>query len=180
MSLDGVMEGPGADDTFEQAGWTMPYGNDEFRKIKLDELMASEALLLGRLTYEGFAKAWPGRTDEMGFGEKMNAMPKYVVSSTMESADWQNTKVVDGDLTEAVTKLKAEVAGDIMVAGSHILVRALMDRGLVDAYRLLVYPVVVGRGKRLFEGAEMRKLTLTKSQALATGVMLLEYAPDSQ
>jgi dihydrofolate reductase len=177
ISLDGVMEGPGPDDPFKYAGWTMAYSNAETMSIKLDEVMASDALLLGQTTYEGFAKAWPGRTDEMGFGDKMNSMKKYVVSDTLKSTDWNNTEIIAGaDLVEKVSSLKSEEGGDILVNGSSVLVKSLNDIGLVDIYRLLVFPIILGTGKRLFNENNKIELKLVKSQPFDTGVVLLEYS----
>ena len=176
VSLDGVMEGPGPDDPFKFAGWTMAYSNAETMKIKLDEVMASNALLLGQTTYDGFAKAWPGRTDEMGFGDKMNSMKKYVVSDTLKTADWSNTEIIAGkDLVEKLTALKSEEGGDILVNGSSVLVKSLNDNNLVDVYRLLVFPIILGTGKRLFDENNKVELRLVKSRSFDTGVVLLEY-----
>src|SRR6201995_1081738 len=121
-------------------------------KYKLDETLDHEAMLLGRATYEGFAAAWPGRTDEAGFADKMNSMPKYVVSQTLTQADWNNSTILSGDLAQEVTALKEQDGGDILVAGSATLVRGLTDLGLVDEYRLMTFPIVLGEGQRLFAG----------------------------
>ena len=148
VTLDGVMEDPGGAEGFDRGGWAFQFERGpEGDKFKLDEVLEADALLLGRRTYEGFAKAWPTVTDEVGFAEKMNSMPKYVVSSTLESADWNNSTVINGDVAEEVTKLD----GNILVAGSAQLVQTLMDHDLVDEYRLMIYPVLLGSGKRLFK-----------------------------
>ena len=149
VSLDGVMEDPGGAEDFKYGGWTFEIERgDEGNKFKVDETMNSEALLLGRKTYEGFAEAWPQRDGE--FADRFNNMPKYVVSSTLKDPDWTNTTVLDGDLAESVGKLRDELDGDIVVHGSAQLVQGLIDDGLVDELRLMVFPVVLGSGKRLF------------------------------
>jgi len=147
VTLDGVMEDPGGAEGFDRGGWAFQFERGpDGDKFKLDEVLEADALLLGRKTYEGFAKAWPTVTDEAGFAEKMNSMPKYVVSSTLESADWNNSTVINGDVAEEVAKLD----GNILVAGSAQLVQTLMDHDLVDEYRLMIYPVLLGSGKLLF------------------------------
>jgi dihydrofolate reductase len=131
--------------------WHLQFWHEEMGKYKYDELFASDALLLGRVTYEGFAAAWPSRTDEAGFADKMNGMPKYVVSTTLEELlEWNNSTLIDGDVAEAVAELKREVDGDILINGSAQLVQALMEHDLVDEYRLMVFPIVLGADKRLF------------------------------
>ena len=148
VTLDGVMEDPGGAEDFDRGGWAFQFERGpDGDKFKLDEVIEADALLLGRRTYEGFAKAWPTMTDEVGFAEKMNSMPKYVVSSTLESADWNNSTVINGDVAEEIAKL----GGNILVAGSAQLVQTLMDHDLVDEYRLMIYPVLLGSGKRLFK-----------------------------
>ena len=140
--------------------------------------MSSEALLLGRVTYEGFAKAWPSRTDEFGFADKFNNMPKYVVSSTLEDPEWNNSTVLKGDVAEEVTKLKQEQDGDIVVHGSPQLVQTLVEHDLVDEYRLMVFPVVLGSGKRLFgETTGKKTLRLVDSKIVGDGVAILVYQP---
>jgi len=151
VSLDGVMEDPGGAEKFEFGGWTMPYWNDDLARFKAEELFASDALLLGRVTYQAFAAAWPAMTDEMGFADRMNSNRKYVVSSTLNTTDeWKNSSLIKGDLVDAVTKLKQEPGQDILVGGSATLVQALMRHELVDELRLAVYPLVLGTGKRLW------------------------------
>ena len=161
VTLDGVMEDPGGAEDFDRGGWAFQFERGpEGDKFKLDEVIEADALLLGRKTYEGFAKAWPTMTDEVGFAEKMNSMPKYVVSSTLESADWNNSTVINGDVAEEVAKL----GGNILVAGSAQLVQTLMDHDLVDEYRLMIYPVLLGSGKRLFkDGADMTALQIIET-----------------
>src|SRR6266566_7611314 len=149
VSLDGVMEDPGGSENFGQGGWSFKISRgDEGDKFKLDEALSSEALLLGRVTYEGFAAAWPSREGE--FADKFNSMPKYVVSSTLDEPEWNNSTVLKGDVAEAVSKLKQEQDGDIVVHGSGRLVQALLEHDLIDELRLMVFPVVLGSGKRLF------------------------------
>ena len=150
ISLDGVIEDPGGSEDFAHGGWSFKFDRgDEGNAFKLDETMASDALLLGRVTYEGFAAAWPSRSDDLGFAEKFNSMPKYVVSSTLTDPEWNNSTVLSGDLAAEVAKLK-ERHDEIVVHGSGSLVRGLTELGLVDEYRLMTFPVVLGSGKRLF------------------------------
>lgn len=174
ITLDGVMEDPGGSEGTEIGGWAFQFdrGSDG-DKFKLDELMHAEALLLGRVTYDGYAAAWPERTDEEGFAEKFNTMPKYVVSTTLKDPSWNNSSVISGDLTDAVADLKRSYTGDILVNGSRQLVSALRSADLVDEYRLLVYPVVLGAGKRLFEDAGVRTdLRLVESTPVGECVIL--------
>jgi dihydrofolate reductase len=178
VSLDGVMEGPGPIDEFKLAGWTMPYGNEKIGKFKLDELFASDALLLGRVTYQGFAAAWPSRTDEAGFADRMNSLPKFVVSTTLEKVEWNNSRLIKGNVAEEVSRLKQQPGQDILVAGSATLVQTLMQHDLVDEYRLLVYPVVLGSGKRLFRDGSNATLKLVGTKTFSSGVVLLRYQPD--
>ena len=155
VSLDGVMEDPGGAEGTPQGGWAFKFERgDDGDRYKLDELMDAEAMLLGRVTYEGFAKAWPTITDDVGFAAKMNGMPKYVVSSTLDKAEWENSTILPGDGVPEVAGLRRKLDGNILVAGSTSLVHALHDAGLIDEYRLMIYPTVLGSGKRLFpEGA---------------------------
>jgi dihydrofolate reductase len=180
VTLDGVMQDPGGVGEIEQGGWHNPYWNDELAGFQRDGLFASDALLLGRITYEGFAAAWPSRTDDEGFADQMNGLPKYVVSTTLERADWNNSRLITGNVADEVAKLKEQPGRDILVYGSGALVRTLMAHDLVDEYRLMVFPVVVGSGKRLFtdggDGGEAA-LRLVGSTATATGVALLTYRP---
>jgi dihydrofolate reductase len=150
ITIDGVVEDPGGSENLERGGWALAFdrgpAGDQF---KLDELMAADALLLGRVTYEGFAAAWPEREGE--FADKFNTMAKYVVTSTLKNPDWNNTTVSNGNLEKEVTRLKQEISGDILVNGSVQLTRELVERGLVDELRLMVFPTVLGAGKRLFD-----------------------------
>jgi dihydrofolate reductase len=174
VTLDGVMEDPGGAEGFDRGGWAFKFERGpEGDAFKLDEVVDADALLLGRVTYEGFAQAWPGRTDEVGFADKMNAMPKYVVSSTLDNPAWNNTTVVKGDLAEEIAKLPD---ANILVAGSGTLVRSLAQLGLVDEYRLMVFPVVLGGGKRLFgDGGSTTAFELVESKAVGAGVLILVY-----
>ncbi|MEA2440461.1 MAG: hypothetical protein QOH76_1885 [Thermoleophilaceae bacterium] len=175
VSLDGVMEDPGGSEDFRHGGWSFEFSRgDEGDKFKLDEAMEAEALLLGRKTYEGFADAWPSRDGE--FADKFNNMPKYVVSSTLEDPSWSNSKVLAGDLKDEVSKLREEVDGDVVVHGSAQLVQALLEDDLVDELRLMVFPVVLGGGKRLFGDASDKKpLKLADSKTVGDGVAILVY-----
>ena len=178
VTLDGVMEDPGGSEGFERGGWAFQFDRGpEGNKFKLDEVLAADALLLGRKTYEGFAAAWPSRTDEAGFAEKMNTMPKFVVSGTLESADWNNSTVIKGDVAEAVSKLKQRPGGDLLVAGSAQLVQTLMQHDLVDEYRLMVFPVILGAGKRLFEDAADRTALKVVEAKPAGEVVILTLRP---
>jgi dihydrofolate reductase len=177
ISLDGVIEDPGGAEDYKYGGWSFEIERgEEGDKFKLDETAASEALLLGRKTYEGFADAWPSREGE--FADKFNNMPKYVVSSTLKDPEWTNTTVIGSDLPAEVSQLKAEVDGDIVVHGSAQLVQTLVEEGLVDELRLMVFPVVLGAGKRLFgETSDKRPLRLADSKVVGDGVAVLTYVP---
>jgi dihydrofolate reductase len=179
VSLDGVMEDPGGAEDYDRGGWSfrIPRG-PEGDRFKLDELFAADALLLGRVTYEGFAAAWPDISDDQGFAERMNGMAKYVVSSTLEQAAWNNSTVISGDLAAAITELKRQPGANILVAGSARLVSALIELDLVDEYRLMVYPVLLGAGKRLFaDGRQAAPLHLREAITVDSGVMMLVYEP---
>jgi len=177
VSLDGVMEAPGGGESFRHGGWTFEINRgDEGDKFKLDEAFSSEALLLGRVTYEGFAAAWPSREGE--FADKFNSMPKYVVSSTLAEPEWNNSTVLKGDVADEIAKLKQEQDGDIVVHGSARLVQTLIEQDLVDEFRLMVFPVVLGSGKRLFgETSDKKPLRLVDSKVVGDGVAILIYEP---
>ena len=178
VSLDGVMEAPGGEPGYKHSGWTMAFPfTPEQMTYKLDEVMEADALLLGRVTYEGFAAAWPERGGDGGFADKMNGMPKHVVSSTLEELDWNNSSLLTGDVAEAVTALKQEEGGPILVAGSRTLVHALLEHDLVDEYRLMVFPVVLGSGRRLFpdDAADKTTLKLVDSKTFDSGVAVHTY-----
>jgi dihydrofolate reductase len=181
VSLDGVMEDPGGAEGYAHGGWTFKHPDPEGMKFKLEECFAAEAMLLGRVTYEGFAAAWPGMTDDVGFAEKMNGMPKYVVSTTLGEASWNNSTVISGNVVDEVKKLKDSEGGDILVAGSRSLAQTLIAEDLVDEYRLMVFPVVLGSGKRLFgESSQPSTLGLVDAKQLASGTMILTYHPARQ
>jgi dihydrofolate reductase len=176
VSLDGVMEAPGGEE-FKYPGWSFEFDRgEEGNQFKLDETLESEALLLGRRTYEGFAGAWPSRTGD--FADKFNSMPKYVVSSTLENPEWNNTTVLRGDAVEEVRKLKQQLDGDIYVHGSRQLAQTLIESDLVDELHLMVFPVVLGTGKRLFgETSDKKPLRLVESRTVGDGVAILVYRP---
>lgn len=167
LSLDGVMENP---------AWTAPYWNEETSAFKAEETSAKEALLLGRVTYEGFASAWPGRSDPGA--DYFNGTRKYVASTTLNTLEWNNSELLKGDVVQAVTQLKAQDGEDLVVHGSGKLAQTLMQHDLVDRYRFLVYPLVLGKGQRLFEGGIPLTLKLVKSEAYTTGVVALVYEPE--
>jgi dihydrofolate reductase len=177
ITLDGVFEDPGGAEGSKEGGWTTPYGNDEFMKFKHEELFNADMLLLGRVTYEDFAKARPAMKETDSFGVRMNELPKYVASTTLDKLDWENSQLLHGDAAEEIRKLKAENGKEILVFGSGQLSNTLMQNNLVDEYRLLVYPVVLGEGKRLFKDGAYAKLKLTEARPFQTGVVLLRYEP---
>jgi dihydrofolate reductase len=173
ISLDGVVEAPGGGEGYKHDGWSFEFDRgDEGNTFKLDETRASAALLLGRRTYEGFAAAWPSRTDDVGFADKFNSMPKYVVSTTLENPEWTNTTVLRS--IADVPKLKQDVDGDIVVHGSPTLVQGLLEQDLVDELRLMVFPVVLGTGKRLWgETSNKKRFKLVDTKTVGEGVAIL-------
>jgi dihydrofolate reductase len=176
VSIDGVFEDPGGSESYGHGGWTFEYSRGaEGDEFKLDELMQADAQLLGRRTYDGFAKAWPTR--EGPLADKINNGPKYVVSNTLTEPEWQNTTVISGDAVEGVAKLKDAIDGTILVAGSGTLVRALLAADLVDELRLMVFPTILGRGQRLFpDSIDRLKLKLAESRTVGPdGVQLQVY-----
>jgi dihydrofolate reductase len=178
VSLDGVMEDPGGAEKSEHGGWSFQFWNEEAAKYKFDELFASDALLLGRVTYQGFAEAWPSRTDEEGFADRMNSIPKFVVSTTLEEVEWNNSRLIKRNVANEVSKLKQQPGQDILVAGSGELVHTLMHHDLIDGYRIMVHPIVLGGGKRLFrEGTEKKVLRLRETRTFSSGIVLLCYEP---
>jgi dihydrofolate reductase len=175
VSLDGVMQAPGGE-PFKYPGWTFEYDRgDDGNQFKLEETRRSDALLIGRRTYESFTDAWPKRTGD--FAEKFNSMPKFVVSTTLKDPEWNNTTVLDsGDATAQVRKLKEEFDGELQVPGSHRLVQELIESDLVDQINLMIFPVILGTGKKVFEGkSERRNLKLTESKVVGSGVVVLIY-----
>jgi dihydrofolate reductase len=171
LTLDGVMEEP---------AWTSPYWNDEIAKFKFDELFESDALLLGRVTYDGFAQAWPLMKDEQGFADRINSLPKYVATKTLEKGSWNNSNLLKENLIEEITRLKEQPGQNILIYGSSQLVDTLLQHNLIDEYRLLVYPVVLGKGKRLFKDGSNKTLKLVDSKTFSSGVVALTYGPVEQ
>ena len=170
LSLDGVFEEPGK--------WSFPFFDEEAGQFKWNELQASDALLLGRNTYEGFAAAWPTMPGTGEFGEKMNSMPKYVVSSTLDKVEWAGSKLITGNVFDEVRKLKKAPGQDLLLSGSAQLFNALAQENLIDLYRFMLHPIILGKGKRLFaDGVDRRVLTFTESKAFAAGIVILEYVP---
>ena len=180
VSLDGVMEDPGGSEHSKHGAWTFKFNRgEEGNKFKLDETMNAEAQLLGRVTYEGFAQAWPERSGDP-FSAKFNSMPKYVVSQTLKTADWNNSTILKGNVVEEVRKLKQRLRGDILVSGSARLVQTLIANDLVDQLNLMVFPVILGSGKRLFGDAkDLKTLSLADSKSVGDGVLILVYRPAS-
>jgi dihydrofolate reductase len=175
VSLDGVMEDPGGSEDFKYGGWSFEFSRgEEGDKFKLDETFDAAAQLLGRKTYEGFAEAWPERDGE--FADRFNSMPKYVVSSTLKDPEWTNTTVLEGDVGQAVSKLKEQIDGDIVVHGSRQLAQTLLDLDLVDRLHLMVFPVLLGAGKRLFgETSDKKTLRLVDNKTVGDGVAIQIY-----
>jgi dihydrofolate reductase len=176
ISMDGIIEDPGGSEDYEHGGWSFQLDRgEEGNKFKVDETMATDALLLGRVTYEGFADAWPSREGE--FADKFNNMPKFVVSTTLDKPEWNNSTVISRDVAAEVGKLKERFANDVVVHGSAQLVNALKEQDLVDEYRLMVFPVVLGRGKRLFsDGGDLIPLKLSEAKQVGPdGVIILSY-----
>jgi dihydrofolate reductase len=180
VSLDGVMQDPAGNEGSGLGAWSFQFDRGpDGDKFKLDEVLASEALLLGRVTYQGFAEAWPSRTDDVGFADRMNGMPKFVVSTTLGEVEWSNSRLINDNVAEEVTKLKDQPGGDILIYGSGHLVSTLMQHDLVDEYRLMVFPVVLGSGKRLFlDLGQTKALQLTDAQPVGPdGIVILTYRP---
>jgi dihydrofolate reductase len=176
VTLDGVMEAPGGEKSHPHSGWVVTFMGPEQLAYKLAEVLEAESLLIGRVTYESFAGAWPQRSGE--FADKMNAMPKHVVSRTLTNPEWHNCEVIRDDVPGAVDKLKQGVGGPILVAGSRTLVHTLMQHGLVDEYRLMIFPVVLGSGRKLFpETPEKTVLRLVDTRTFPSGVVVNTYHP---
>jgi len=176
VSIDGIFEDPGGSENYEYGGWTFEYDRgDDGNQFKLDELTDAEAQLLGRVTYEGFAAAWPSR--EGPFADKLNSDPKYVVSTTLEKPTWQNTTVISENVPEEIAKVKAATKGTILIAGSGMLVATLLAHDLVDELRLMVFPTILGRGRRLFpDGIDRRKFRLVEAKTVGPdGVQVQVY-----
>ena len=179
VSLDGVMEAPGGEEGYAHTGWVFPFHTPETEAFKLEEMRAVDAHLLGRVTYEGFAAAWPSRSGP--FADRMNSMTKYVASTTLKQPlEWNNSTLLQGDVAEAVAELKQQDGGDILVAGSRTLVHTLMEHDLVDEYRLMIFPGVLGSGARLFpDTPDKTELTLVDTQVFDSGVVVHIYQPAS-
>jgi dihydrofolate reductase len=170
VTVDGVFE--------DLDKWHFDFWHDDIAKYKLDELFASDALLMGRVTYEVFASTWPDQTDEEGFADRMNSLPKYVASTTLKEADWNNSTVISGDVPEAIASVREDDDVTLLLGGSGQLANTLLENDLVDELRLLVHPIVFGKGRRLFDGQlDPKKLKLTDSTPFATGVIALHYEP---
>jgi dihydrofolate reductase len=168
VTLDGVMEDPGGAEKSKHGGWSHQFWSEEAARFKFD----------GRVTYQGFAKAWPSMKDEQGFADRMNGLPKFVVSTTLAEVDWNNSRLIKGDVAEEVSKLKRQPGQDILVAGSARLVDTLMRHDLIDEFRIMVHPVVLGGGKRLFgDGTGTKALRLLRTKKLGSGVVVLHYGP---
>jgi dihydrofolate reductase len=177
LSLDGVMEDPGGAEQFEHGGWTRSYWDDGIGKFKYEELFAADALLLGRVTYEGFAAAWPSQSDEAGFADRMNSLPKHVATSTRDPLEWNNSHPIQGDVAAEVSRLKQQPGQNILIFGSANLVSSLMQHDHIDEYRLLIYPVVLGSGKRLFGDGVTANLKPTATTTFESGVLAVTYQP---
>ncbi|AZG44225.1 dihydrofolate reductase family protein [Gordonia insulae] len=176
VSVDGVMEAPGGEEGHPHTGWTIEHHTPELRAIKRDEILAADVHLLGRRTYESFAGAWPHYEDDDGFAVKMNSMRKCVVTSTLTELEWNNSVVLDGPIDSSVRRLRDEVDGDVLVAGSRTLVHTLLTLGLVDQLRLMVFPVVLGSGFRVFPDTEQKiDVTLIDQRTLGNGVQFVTY-----
>src|ERR1700682_1848258 len=176
VSLDGVMEDPGGSEHTKHGAWTFKFSrSEEGDKFKLDEVLNAEAQLLGRVTYEGFADAWPKMSGDP-FSGKFNSMPKYVISQTLKKADWNNSTILSGNVLDEVRRLKQRLKGDILVSGSAKLVQTLIANELVDQLNLMVFPVILGSGKRLFgETKDLKTLKLAESKTVGDGVLILVY-----
>lgn len=168
VSVDGVVDNP---------TWAQPFWNDEIAKVQKDQLFRSDALLLGRVTYEAFKAAWPTRTDPDGFADRMNRLPKYVASRTLKDSMW-NATVMQGDVPDAVSRLKRQNGGDILMYGSDTLAHTLVEHDLIDEIRLMVHPVIVGRGKRLLaDGVSAKTLRLVDTTSISSGIVMMRYEP---
>ena len=177
VTLDGVMESPGEPEELGgRGGWANPLINEEMEKYKYDELLASEALLMGRITYDLLAASWPNMTDETGFAERMNLLPKYVVGSSLGIDPWKNSKLIEGDMGKEVALLKQLPGQNILVPGSGQLLRTLLQHNLVDELRLMVFPIVLGTGKRLFQDvSDMSVFKHAETKTFNNGVVVLVY-----
>jgi dihydrofolate reductase len=180
MTLDGVVEGPGSGDNFELAGWTDPYWHDDIGATIFGMMMEADALLLGRVTFEGFRAAFSSAPAGNPMTDNMNAFAKYVVSNTLQAPQWANSTLISGNIIEEVKQLKAQPGKNINISGSGTLVQSLMQHDLIDEYNLLVYPVVLGRGKRLFADGANHRLKFIEAKTFPTGVVHMRYQHDHQ
>lgn len=181
ISLDGIIEDPGGSENYKYGGWTFAYWNDEIGKFKFSELKAADSHLLGRITYEGFAKAWPTMEGTGDFGVRMNTYPKYVISKSLKKADWQNSTIIRDNVATELKKIKKQKGKNILVAGSATLINSLIPHDLIDEYVLLVYPVALGSGKRLFHDDAFVTLKLVETKPMGdNGVMLMRYVPENK
>jgi dihydrofolate reductase len=182
VTLDGVMEDPGGGDKSKYGGWSLQFWNEQAMKFKYDELFACDALLLGRVTYDGFAKAWPAMKEETGdFGERMNNISKFVVSTTLKAAEWNNSTIINNNVVTKIKALKEQAGQDILVEGSAELVQALMRDDLIDEFRLMIHPIAVGGGKHLFgEGSDRKVLKLVDAKPFSSGIVVLTYQLDNK
>lgn len=177
LTLDGVMEDPGGSEKTSFGGWSLKFLGDDRNKYKLDEMFEVDSMLLGRKTYEGFAEAWPTRKDEMGFADRMNGMQKYVFTNTLQNAEWQNSKIIKGNLGDEIAKLKHSEGGNILLVGSPSLAQALIKLDLVDELRLMVHPMILGEGRRLFgDGSGLKTFKLVDNVSYKSGTILLSYS----
>lgn len=178
LTVDGVMEAPGGEPGHPHSGWVRSFMGPEELGYKLSETREAQSLLIGRVTYESFAGAWPGRSGE--FADKMNAMPKHVVSTTLQNPTWNNCVVIKSHVAEEVARIKRQEGGPILVAGSRTLVQTLIEHALVDEYRLMIFPILLGSGRRLFpEHEHKRVLRLADTRAFTSGVVVHTYYPDA-
>jgi len=174
VSIDGVMEAPGGEEGYKHSGWVFDFSDKKQEEYKLKETLDAEVLLLGRVTYEGFADAWPEREGE--FADKMNSMPKHVASTTLSDLEWENSTLISDDIPGAVSKLKGDTDGPVLVAGSQTLVHTLVENDLVDEFRIMVFPVVLGSGRRLFDDLpDKTVLKLADTKTFDSGVTVLTY-----
>jgi dihydrofolate reductase len=177
VTLDGIMEDPGGGEGTGYGGWSFQFWSEESAKFKFDELFASDGLLLGRKTYQGFAAAWPTMPGTGEYGERMNSLPKYVISTTLDKLEW-NASLIKGPLAEEISRLKQQPGQDLLIFGSGELVHTLAQQCLIDEYRLMVHPIVVGGGKRLFrEGSKKTALKLVETKTFSSGIVVLTYQP---
>jgi dihydrofolate reductase len=178
ITLDGVVEDPGGSESFALGGWNFESLNDEYFNYRHSELFSCGALLLGRVTFEALEAAWPLRSDVTGLSARMNSLHKYVVSSVLSEGSWTNSSIIKSPIVQNIAGLRQQLRNDLLVIGSTMLVRLLMKHDLIDEYRLLLHPLVLGSGRKLFEEGEIRKLKLAGTLAFATGVVVLTYVPD--